>query len=323
MQEVNRNKESQIASHRDNSATSVSDKRLFDRLPQGHEWRKLSPAGIREVIVKKLHISPSLIGRIKPVHSGFALSPCSAEAREEILKAENGLFLSGAKLETATNWVSVLVPTVPAFVNMEQGVVEVSKDMLSDEIERVSSMRPAHLKLYGRNNLESPHRTWLAYFPKAPRGGFRVFDESGVLRPYKKQKPTEFCERCNGHHPSKNCSRAPSCANCGSTYHTADIGMAATKCRNCGGPHRADSRRCLARPTRSGSPTKEQLKTYRQMGEREYNAVQRAKVAEEKAASIERTEIDLTGSQASEVSMTVDNSQATPVEDTTTVASRL
>ncbi|KHJ30378.1 putative eka-like protein [Erysiphe necator] len=99
--------------------------------------------------------------------------------------------------------------------------------------------------------------------------------------------------------------------------------MAATKCRNCSGPHRADSRRCLARPTRSDAPTKEQLKTYRQMGEREYNAVQRAKVAEEKAASIDRTEIDLTDSQASEVSMTIDNSQATPVEDMTAVASRL
>ncbi|KHJ31886.1 putative eka-like protein [Erysiphe necator] len=67
LQEVNRNKESQKVSHRDNSATSVSDKRLFVRLPQDHEWRKLSPQGIREVIVKKLHISPSLIGRIKPV----------------------------------------------------------------------------------------------------------------------------------------------------------------------------------------------------------------------------------------------------------------
>ncbi|POS82439.1 hypothetical protein EPUL_005781 [Erysiphe pulchra] len=302
---------------------ALSDKRLFVRLPQEHEWRKLSPAGIREVIVKKLHISPSLIGRIKPVHSGFALSPCSPEASEEIIKAGNGLFLSGAKLETATNWASVLVPTVPASIKMEQGLVEVSKSMLADEIERVCSVRPAHLKLYGGNKPESPHRTWLAYFSKAPRGGFRVFDESGIVRPYKKQQPLEFCKRCNGHHPSKNCSRAPSCANCGSTNHTADICMAATKCRNCGGPHRADSRRCLARPTRSGAPSKEQMKTYRRMGEREYHAVQRARAAEEKAANVYRTDIDLTSSQLIEDSMIDENSQATPVEDTTAVASRL
>ncbi|KHJ31098.1 putative eka-like protein [Erysiphe necator] len=80
------------------STKAISDNRLFLRLPQDHEWRKLSPAGVREVMVKKLHISPSIISRIKPVHSGFALSPSNSEAREKILKAENGLFLSGAKL---------------------------------------------------------------------------------------------------------------------------------------------------------------------------------------------------------------------------------
>ncbi|KHJ36182.1 putative eka-like protein [Erysiphe necator] len=113
---------------------------------------------------------------------------------------------------------------------MEQGPVEVSKVMLADEIERVCSVRPAHLKLSGGNKSEALHRTWLAYFTKAPRAGFRVFDESGIVRPYKKQQLLEFWKRWNGHHPN--------------TY------IAATKYRNCGGPHRADSRRCLTRPTR-------------------------------------------------------------------------
>ncbi|KHJ32024.1 putative eka-like protein [Erysiphe necator] len=78
--------------NKNNSSTSVSDKRLFVRLPQEHEWRKLSPAGIREVAVKKLSISPALIGKIKPVHSGFALSPCSTEARDKISTQEMGSF---------------------------------------------------------------------------------------------------------------------------------------------------------------------------------------------------------------------------------------
>ncbi|KHJ30625.1 putative eka-like protein [Erysiphe necator] len=245
--------------------------------------------------------------KIKPVHSGFALSPSSSEAREQILKAENGLFLTGAKLEPATNWIPILVPTVPAFIQMEQGKVEVNKNMLSDEIERVCSVRPVHVKLYGRNNPEAPHRTWMAYFSNAPRSGFRVFDESGIMRPYKKQQPLEFCKRCNGHHPAKNCSRAPSCGNCGSTNHNTDKCMAATKCRNCGGPHRADSRRCLARPTRSGAPSKEQLKIYRQAGEREYQAVLRARVAEEKAATTESINIDLTSSPITEINSSTDN----------------
>ncbi|POS87841.1 hypothetical protein EPUL_001568 [Erysiphe pulchra] len=182
-------------------------------------------------------------------------------------------------------------------------VVDVSKSMLADEIERFCPVRPAYLKLYGRNKSEAPHRTWLAYFPKAPRAEFRVFDESGI-----------FCKRCNWHHPAKNCSRAPSCANWGSTNYSVDTCMAATKCRNYGGPHRADSHRCLARPNRSGVPTKEQMKTYRQMGEREYQAVQRARIAEENAATTGRIDIDLTSSQRLGDISSPENSQATPVE---------
>ncbi|POS82980.1 hypothetical protein EPUL_006586 [Erysiphe pulchra] len=257
------------ASQRQLPTISGSDKRLFVRLPQDHEWRKLSPAGIREVVVRKLSISPSLIGRIKPVHSGFAVSPCSTESCEAILKAGNGLFLTGAKLESATNWIPVIISTVPSTIRKEQGDVEVSSTMLADEIERVCSVRPAHLKLYGRNNTEAPHRTWMTFFSKATRAGFIVFDESGIDRPFEKQHSLEFCKRCNGHHPSKNCSRAPSCGNCGSTDHSEDVFMATTKCGNCGGPHRSDSRRCLAHPTRLGAPTKEQIKTYRQAGEKE------------------------------------------------------
>ncbi|KHJ35064.1 putative eka-like protein [Erysiphe necator] len=180
---------------------------------------------------------------------------------------------------------SVLIPKVTAVIRKEQGDVEVSKTILADEVERVYSVRPAHLKLYGRNKAETPHRTWMAFFSKAPHSSFKVFDESGVARPFKKQQLLDFCRRCNGHHQTKNWSRAPSCGNCCSTNHSEERCMAATKCRNCGGPHRSDSRRCLARPTRLGAPRKEQMKTFWQVGEREYQAVLRAKAAEESATS--------------------------------------
>lgn len=299
------------------------DNRLFVRIPVEHEWRKLSPAGLREVIVKKLSISPSLIGKIKPVHSGFALSPCNNEAREAILAAANGLFMTGARLDQATNWIPVIIPTVPMSIRKEHAEVEVSSSMLIEEVERVCSIRPAHVKLYGGIKAEAPHRTWMAFFTKLPRAGFRVFDESGIARQFKKQKPLEFCKRCNGHHPEKNCSRAPSCGNCGSTNHTEDLCRAATKCRNCGGPHRSDSRRCLARPTRSGAPTKEQMKTYRQAGEREYQAILRAKAAEESVAPVEKLNADLPSSQISDVDVDIDNIPASSVENSTGDALRL
>ncbi|KHJ36125.1 putative eka-like protein [Erysiphe necator] len=260
---------------------------LFLRLSQEHEWRKLSPAGIREMISKRLHVSPASIGLIKPLRSGFALSPCSNEAREELLQVSGGLFLSGAKLEPANQWVPLLMPTVPRSINTLQGHMEVTKEMLSDEIERVSSVRPEALKFYGNHKPDAPHRTWLALFTKLPKSGFRVFDESGITHVLKKQIAIDFCKRCNGHHSSKFCSRAPSCGNCGSNMHTQDNCKAATRCRNCRGPHRSDSRRCLARPTRHGAPTKEQLRAYRQAGNREFQATIRARVAEEKASAME------------------------------------
>lgn len=128
--------------------------------------------------------------------------------------------------------------------------------MLANEIERVTSVRLASVRLYGSSNQVAPHRTWMAFFTKAPRPGFRVFDESGKVTISKKQKTIDFCKRCNGRHPSRNCSRAPSCGNCGSTMHTENNCKVLTKCKNCGGPHRSDSHKCLARPTRSGGPTK-------------------------------------------------------------------
>lgn len=229
--------------------------------------------------------------------------------------------MSGAKLEPASNWVPVIVPTVPTYIRILQGKNEVNKIMLADDIERMSSVRPSFLKLYSHNNPAVPHRTWMALFAKAPKPGFRVFDESVLIMIHKKEKPLEFCKRCNKHHPSKSCSKTPSCGNCASTMHTEDICIVATKCRNCGGLHRSDSRRCIARPTRSGIPTKEQLKSYRQAGKREIQAVTRAKEAELKAATAEESILDVESSQ--ETDSNSSETQASTVEDSTVDAMRL
>ncbi|POS83044.1 hypothetical protein EPUL_005361 [Erysiphe pulchra] len=142
--------------------------------------------------------------------------------------------------------------------------------MLTDEVERACSIRPAHVKLYGRNKEEAPHRTWMAYFTKAPRSGFRnsAKDVTAIIP-----------QRIAPEHLHVETAAQP-------TTQRICAG-ATTKCRNCRGPHRSDSRRFLAGPTRAGAPTKEQMKIYRQAGEREYQAILRAKVAEESASSAE------------------------------------
>ncbi|KHJ30031.1 putative virulence effector [Erysiphe necator] len=183
--------------------------------------------------------------------------------------------------------------------------------MLSSEIERVTSTRPTSVRQYGTSVPEAPHRTWMAYFDKAPHPGFRVFDESGRVTGFKKQKAIDFCRRCHGYHPTRYCSRAPSCGNCGSCMHSQSDCKAFKKCKNCGGPHRSDSYKCLARPSRYGGPTKEQLKSFRIIGEREYQAVARAKAAEQSATAVTES-IIISSSQSPEPSSF--DVQQTPIE---------
>ncbi|KHJ30976.1 putative eka-like protein [Erysiphe necator] len=276
-------KASQRQSPTSKIVTLGSDKRHFVRLPQEYEWRKLSPAGLREVLVRKLMISPPLIGRIKSVHPGFALSPHSVEARETILKAGNGLFLIGAKLEFTTSWAPIIIPTVPSTIRKEQGAVDLSSSMLADEIESVYSVRPVHLKLYGRNHTKAPNRTWMIFFSKAPR-------------PLKSNNLLSFANDAMGIIPRKTALE----------HHLVEM-------VNCGGSHRSDSCRCLARPTRLSAPTKELMKTYRQAGEREYQAELRARAAEENTATNEHFNLEITSSQCSEVNTNFQNPNASPV----------
>lgn len=64
-----------------------------------------------------------------------------------------------------------------------------TKQMLANEIGRVSSVKLELVRLYGRNKVEAPHRLWIALFTKATWLGFRIFDQSGLGRIYKKKQP--------------------------------------------------------------------------------------------------------------------------------------
>ncbi|POS85985.1 hypothetical protein EPUL_004167 [Erysiphe pulchra] len=164
------------------------DDRLFVRLPLDNEWRNPSPAGLREVIVEQLVVFPALIRLIKPVRTGFVISPCSSGAREALFRTIFGLRDTGAKLEPASNWVPLVGPTVPKFIRTIQGQTKVTKEILASEIERVTSIRPTSVRYYGTSNAEAPHRTWMAYFDKSPRPSFRVFDESGRVILFKNKE---------------------------------------------------------------------------------------------------------------------------------------
>ncbi|POS87587.1 hypothetical protein EPUL_002523 [Erysiphe pulchra] len=73
--------------------------RLFVRLPLDHKWRNLSPVCLREVIFKHLAVFLASIGVIKPICTGFAISPRSSTAREALLRTNISLLDTSAQLK--------------------------------------------------------------------------------------------------------------------------------------------------------------------------------------------------------------------------------
>ncbi|KAI0996172.1 hypothetical protein K3495_g12005 [Podosphaera aphanis] len=185
------------------------------------------------------------------------------------------------KLEQVSNLVALRIATVPVAIKYSSGVVSTAAQMVADEVFRITGKVPTQLRLHGVTKSGAKYQKWQALFTResAPWPGFRLFFESGMVSIFRPRRRVEQCKRCLGFHPTRGCSRALACWNCGSNMHSATECQAPTKCRNCGGPHRSESRNCQARPTRTGPVTKEQLPVIRQYRQREFAVVARAKAA--------------------------------------------
>ncbi|POS81875.1 hypothetical protein EPUL_006072, partial [Erysiphe pulchra] len=245
----------------------TGDDRLFLRLTKEHEWRPLAPSAIRELICKHLECSLTDILLIRRIATGFALTAKDKETRKLLLNKSSMISAQNAVIEPASYLVTYHIPNVPVAIQSPNNKVFVTKDMTTRQ-----------------NQSGTPYQSWLAHFPRShtPRVGFRIFDESGLALVHKPRQNILQCKRYLGFHSTRGCSRAPACANCASTMHLTFECKGLIKCRNCGGPHKLDSRNCrncLARPSRTGPPSKEQLVTIWRMGQREYHAAARPNAA--------------------------------------------
>ncbi|POS82454.1 hypothetical protein EPUL_005836, partial [Erysiphe pulchra] len=263
------------------SSTAGIDECIFLRISKEHDWRLLARSGIRETICKHLSCRETDITSVNRTQTGFALTISDKEVRQKLLNDSSNLAPLDAKLEPASDLITYRIPTVPAALTKPDGRVVVDNDSVIAEITRVTNSTPKIVRLHGKTRPGAPHHSWLSHFTReqAPRPGFRIFDESGLASIYKPRQTIQQCKRCLGFLLTRGCSRAPACENCSSTMHHNIECKAPTRCRNCGGPHRSDSRNCLARPSRTGPVTKEQLAKIRQMSQKEYHAVARAKAA--------------------------------------------
>ncbi|KAI1004635.1 hypothetical protein K3495_g3576 [Podosphaera aphanis] len=260
---------------------SSSGGRLSLRLDKDHDWRHFSLAGIQEAATKHLGLPPTTIEHVYRVPTGFAIKAKGEETRQSLLDSAEDFTPLGAKLEQASDLVVLRFSAVPVALNTAIGRVTVTEELIRDEIIRNTDITPLKVRPHGKSRLRVPHQTWLAYFERfsAPRPGFRLFDESGVAVRHQPERTVQQCKRCLEFHRTRGCSRAPAFWSCSSKMHSTSEYKARIKCRNCGRPHRSDSRSCLARPTRSGPVTKEQLVTIPQASQREFAAVARAKAA--------------------------------------------
>ena len=222
--------------------TSTVDKRLFVRLERDSEWRSLSLCGAQIAVADSLNCSKDNIKSIQRVKTGFAITAKDDETRQKLLeKADGGIEIF--KLEQASNLVALRIATVPVAIKYSTGVVSTTAQMVADEIFRVTGKVPTQLRPHGVTKSGAKYQNWQALFTResAPRPGFRLFYESGMASTFRPRRQIEQCKRCLGFHPTRGCSRAPACWNCGSTMHSAAECQAPTRCRNCGGPRRSDS----------------------------------------------------------------------------------
>ncbi|CCU74820.1 EKA-like protein [Blumeria hordei DH14] len=261
------------------------NKRLFLRLEKEHPWRQLSPAGLRQQLQNELDFFLSDACSIHRVRTGFAILTGNEKKREELLDAAPKFSDFGAKLEEASNLVAFRIANVPATVKTINCIHMVDADWISLEIYRKTHQLPYQVLPHGTYRPGASYRNWKALFTRdnAPRPGFRILDEAGMATIHKPRPPIEQCKRCLGFHATRGCPRAPACWNCGSNMHSEAEYKALTKCRNCGGPYRSDSRACQVRSKKSGPVTKEQLAWIRHIEQWEFSKVARARAAAKKA----------------------------------------
>ncbi|CCU82365.1 EKA-like protein [Blumeria hordei DH14] len=173
------------------STTASKDDRIFLRLDANHEWRQLSPAGVREAVAKQTHCTPADVDQVQRVPTGFAIRAKSPDAKTRLLEASSTFTQVEAKLEPPSDLDSLRIATVPVAVFGLEGRVEVTAEIVAAEILRVTSCTLDRVRIHGKTKLGAPYRSWAALFPRnaSPKPGFRLFDNSGIATIQRNRPP--------------------------------------------------------------------------------------------------------------------------------------
>ncbi|KAI1007908.1 hypothetical protein K3495_g328 [Podosphaera aphanis] len=142
------------------SLASPKENRVFLRLPEGHKWREISPAGIRKALVGLRKCAPSEVGLVQRVRTGFAITARNEEIRKKLLASSEELTPMGAKLEPSSNLVAIHIVTVPVAIDTLGGRVHITEEMVVEEIARVTNSHPT--KTIAAGDFNAVHEAWQA-----------------------------------------------------------------------------------------------------------------------------------------------------------------
>ena len=139
------------------------DKRLFLRIGQEHQWRKLSPVTIKEIVTERAGVAPSAIIAMTQVRSGLAIECASDALRETILRMGPSFNKENITIEPASDWTSVIVPHVPLYIRTISGRIEVTRDMVMAECQVNCGVTPVQVR---PNNVKIGQysTSWIVHF---------------------------------------------------------------------------------------------------------------------------------------------------------------
>lgn len=253
------------------------DKRLFIRLGQEHEWRKLSPVTVKKLITEKAGIAASAIIAMSQVRSGLAIECASDALRETILGVSSSFQKDGIKIEPASDWTSVIVPHVPLFIKTLDQRITVTNEMVKTECQSVCGVTPVQVRP-NKVKIGQYFTSWIVHFKQVPANlKFRLFDESGPAIPFSRRRPIEQCQRCWGFHSTRSCVKGQRCERCSGAHEKLECIVNIPKCANCSGPHESTNLDCMARPRRINGQitprTPAELRVIRERGYRDFKAI--------------------------------------------------
>ncbi len=282
--------------------------RIFIRLPSNHPLRQSDPLAVRQQ-ANAIPETQNLFKDAYAVASGFCLVARNPADLQKALAAKTALERTlDATVEPQESWEKYLLSPVPRQIRNLLGPVEVSPEMVIDEIKLFTGAIPRRAQWTRRTESEAmAHATegeMVVYIPHdsaPPPTFFRIFGRQTCLRRVRTTPSTRGCKGCHQYHRSRQCRRPARCEHCGENRHDTLVnaetetqspssGLLAldsdaplpapcsrpARCINCRGPHAASHPDCPARPRHSNGtirrPGRRQLQAIRAAGNKSWAA---------------------------------------------------